>query len=138
MKNIREIYIDNEPLRVAVKGYVPRLAEYFRRWNVPLTEKIIYRQIEPYRVENGVGCYGRALAFVRGLEAIGKPDRANYLASRFAILPDKTRRKFVLGDWLERAFGLLGEMAALGIARNFSQLELKKFEMCQLMTAEIL
>lgn len=136
--NIREIYEDNEPLRVAVKGYVPRLAEYFRRWDVPLTEKIIYRQIEPYRAENGVGCFGRSLAFVRGLEAIGKFERANYLASRFAILPDKTRRKFILGDWLERAFGLLGEMAALGLAGNFKQLELKRFEMRHLMVAEII
>lgn len=135
--NIREIYEDNEPLKLAVKGYVPRLAEYFRRWNVPLTEKVIYRQIEPYKAENGVGCFGRSLAFVRGLEAIGKFERANYLASRFAIITEKTRRKFILGDWLERAFGLLGEMAALGIARNFSQLELKKFEMRQLMAAEV-
>ncbi len=135
--NIKEIYEDNEPLRLAVKGYVPRLADYFRRWNVPLTEKVIRRQIEPYRTENGVGCYGRALAFVRGLEAIGKFERANYLASQFAIVTEKQKRKFVFGDWLERCFNLLGEMTALGLAGNFSQLELKKFEMRQLMAAEV-
>lgn len=38
--------------------------------------------------------------------------------------------------WLEKMFGLFGEMQSLVITKNFALLELKKFEMKSLLEVE--
>lgn len=133
----RRIYTDNTPNAVAVKGLTSKLERYFGRHGIPLSRQIIERHCGEFKQEFGASFISKTRTLIYALREIGYNCRAEYLCRSFAIVTDKTRRKFALGDWLERAFGLLGEMAAQGLARNFSQLELKKFEMLQLMAAEV-
>ncbi len=131
--NLRAIYEDNSPQRIAVCGHLPRLAATFRRADVPITESVIKRAISPFTKECGVSRPSFTRTLIAGLHRIGQTARADFLAASMVVARDRVRRLMRGTDFLSEMFNLAGEMAGECVGGNLGALRLRQFQMSELM-----
>lgn len=133
-----ETYHDNTPLKTALQGYIPRLCGRAKKALIPLSANMLRRHCQPFKAEHGASCFNKTRAIISFLSEIDL-SRGRYLMSvLFASLPERARRLWHRDEWLMRVFERIGELQALAISGRWELINRKRFELSELLAAEII
>ena len=132
-----EIYQNNAALKSALCGLIPQICRAARRDAINLSPNTLRRHCQPFREETGASFYSKTKAIIFYLHKIN-PARARFLMSDlFAALPERAKKVWKREEWLDRVFDSIGRLQALAVRGNWEKLLTQRFELADLLTAEM-
>ena len=131
MKEYVEISQDHEPLKTAIKGYLPRIIRLWERWGVKQSRQLWSRYSSPFCKENGISPLNKVKLLIMALNKVD-PARSEFLKGYlFADLNDQKKLYISFEKWFEIYTSLNGEITNLAVNNKRREMQLKRFELIE-------
>jgi len=131
MKEYVEISQDHEPLKIAVKGYLPRIIRLWQRWGIKQSRQLWSKYSSPYCQEAGIAPLNKVKLLIMALNKIA-PECSEFLKDYlFSDLNDQEKRYISFEKWFEIYTSLNGEITNLAVANRRKEMRIKRFELIE-------